>query len=154
MAKQSCQKGTMRDTRNRICREGIIRESAEGRVKVHVTVQSACAACHAKGVCSLFETDGKVIEAIADEPLSPGEKVTVSVEERMAWRAILFAFILPMLLFGAILFFSLYFGEFAEPIGGLLALVSVGFYFIILHIIGKRLFRSITFHAKRISTNE
>ncbi len=143
----------MSNNRRDICREGIVQSCANGRVRILVTVQSACAGCHAKGVCSSFEMADKEIEACVEEPFSPGEHVFVSVNEKTAWQAVLFAFVLPMILFGLVLF-GLLQKDFSEPVAGVSAIGVVGCYFLFLRIAGKTLFRTVTFQVRKISTNE
>ncbi len=143
----------MSDSHSDICREGIVKEYADGRVRVLITVQSACAACHAKGICSSFEMAEKEFEAIADEPLAPGDRVKVSVAGGVAWRAVFFAFVLPMVVFGAILFAFFFMGS-HESVAAIAALGAVGGYFLFLRLAGRSLFRSIEFHASKIPTSE
>ncbi len=143
----------MSNSPNTICREGIVTAVSGNEVEIRITVQSACAGCHAKGVCASFETAEKTVRARTDEPLAPGDRVTVMVEDRMAWRAVLFAFVLPMLVFGVVVFALLH-RDVAEPVAGIAALAAVGAYFILLHFAGKRLFRTLVFHAKKIPTSE
>lgn len=143
----------MSDRNSDICREGVVQEYADGRVRVLITVQSACASCHAKGACTALDMSEKVIDARADGPLSPGDRVTVSVAGRYGWTAVLYAFVLPMVALGAV-FFGIFSAGASETVAGLVSLGAVIVYFAILRLLRDRLFGAIEFHAQRIINSQ
>ncbi|MGN0187631.1 MAG: SoxR reducing system RseC family protein [Paludibacteraceae bacterium] len=76
------------------------------RVYVRITQQSACAACHAKGLCTASESVDKIIEADAatNTALAVGDSVTVTGKASLGFKAVGLAFIAPFCLLLAVLF--------------------------------------------------
>jgi len=140
----------MSDTHSDICREGIVKGYADGRVRVLITVQSACASCHAKGACTSLDMSEKVIDARADGPFEIGEKVKVAVAGRYGWTAVLYAFVLPMVILFTLFFTCLSTGS-GETQAALSGLAGIAIYFLLIRIFRDRLFGRMEFHVERIT---
>ena len=69
-------------------------------VTVEITSKSACAACHLKDGCSIFECKHRFLEIYTPTPelYQSGQTVTVTIDENRGWIAVFFAYILPLLL--------------------------------------------------------
>lgn len=143
----------MSDKNTDICREGVVKEYADGRVRVLITVQSACASCHAKGACTSLDMSEKIVDARADERFEVGEPVRVAVAGRYGWTAVLFAFVLPMIILFGLFFTCLSTGS-GETQAALSGLAGIVVYFLLIRFFRDRLFSRIEFHVERIVNNQ
>ncbi len=114
-----------------ITHSGIITRHETGTIYVSILAQSACGACHAKGVCGMSEMQEKVVE-INDAGLSElavGTPVTVAMKRTTGLKAVLYGYFLPFLLLMTTLFVAMgYFDN--EGKAGLLALaILLPYYF-------------------------
>jgi len=117
---------------------------------VEIVQTSACSACKAKSMCMSAESRQKQMDAVMAEPLQPGDEVEVMVRERLAWKAILLAYILPfvaMLMVIVVLDFTT---GWSEAVVGTLSLCAVAIYYIGLSFFKHRLQTQFTFTARKI----
>ena len=107
-------------------------------ISVEIVNKSACAACHAKGVCGASDEAVKVVEVAQDittltEDYQVGETVNVVMSSAMGTQAIWLAYVVPLLvLMLSILVFSLCgAGEVLMGLGslGAVALYYLGVFF-------------------------
>ncbi|MGM9741709.1 MAG: SoxR reducing system RseC family protein [Candidatus Cryptobacteroides sp.] len=103
-------------------------------VSVEIVSQSACSACHAAGLCSMSEAVSKVVEVKVAEPstFSPGETVDVLLAPSMGLRAVLAAYVVPLLILVALCIGLSYTGL-GELYAGLSGLGGVALYYLILY---------------------
>ena len=83
--------------------EGIVLSTNGELAHVEIVQTSACAACKAKSMCMSSESQQKYIDAVMLEPMKTGDRVEVEVRERLAWKAILLAYILPFVVMMAVI---------------------------------------------------
>jgi len=109
---------------------------------------SACASCNVRMACATSEMQKKIITATADGELSVGDSVVVYGEQSIGAKAVLMAFVIPLILMIAALFgFSLIISS--EGLAALCALsVLIPYY---LFLAGKResIARQLRFSARR-----
>jgi sigma-E factor negative regulatory protein RseC len=87
------------ENKGEIFHEGIIKSIEEEKIVVAIISQSACASCHANGVCSASDLKEKDIEiTIWEGVFSQGEKIAIIANESQGFRALFFAYILPLIL--------------------------------------------------------
>lgn len=111
--------------------EGIVEQTYNDHVTVRILSQSACAACHAKGVCTAADMQEKTIDASSDQSFSPGDRVTLIGESRLGLRAAWWAYIFPLILLLGTLFITYAITQ-NENLAGLLSLgILVPYYLII-----------------------
>ncbi len=137
----------------KVTHEGIVKR-VEGRtVFVHIQAQSACAKCHARSVCGASDKADKVIEAVSEEDLQPGDRVVVEIEPRMGWLAVLYSFVIPFLILATVLFSVVYFTG-SEPLGAGLGLVSLVPYYFVLFLLRKKMAKQFNFTATKINSDK
>ena len=80
-----------------VVHEGIIQKIEGQQITVKMVVDSACAACHAKGICGAADSQDKVVVAknVNDESFSVGERVQVELRQTLAFQAVLIGYLLP-----------------------------------------------------------
>lgn len=127
---------------NKISHEGIITKIEDSNIEVKILSRSACASCNIKGACNMSEMQEKIITIPApkDKNLSIGQEVKISMGLGQANRAVIFAYVIPLIILVAMIFIlsTLKIEE------GLNALISIGTlipYYMILFLFRNRLKR-------------
>lgn len=88
-----------------ITHEGIVVKMEGSRVSVLIVQHSACSGCHARGACTAADQKEKVIVAESGGTMfNVGERVMLVGNNSMAWSALAYAFIVPLVLCMAVLF--------------------------------------------------
>lgn len=129
--------------------KGIVKEVFNKKIVVTLTSFSACAHCHSKSACSLYEGETKEIEATAsDQHLEPGDKVTIQMKKNLGIHATLLAYILPLLIImlALIVFTSV---GLNDLLTGIFSLLSVAPYFILLYFRRKTLRKTFSFSLRK-----
>lgn len=102
------------------------------RVAVRIEQKAACSACKAKSMCTASETMIKEVEAMSFEPLQVGDRVEVTVEKRLGWKAVLLAFVIPFCLLLLLVWLLPHWIE-SEVVVGTASILSLLPYYLILH---------------------
>lgn len=131
--------------------DGII-EHIEGDVAhVKISSESACAACHAKGVCGAADQQDKYLDIeVSGTEYREGEAVKVLVARHLGFRAVALGYVYPFLILMAVLV-ALTVAGIGELRAGLFALLSLPPYYLILYLVRKRLGKSFTFSIQKTS---
>jgi len=130
--------------------DGIVVGMNGHHVRVKIVSQSACAGCHARGVCTAADMQEKIIEAVpvSAEPLQKGDTVTVIMEEKMGWLAVFYGFFLPFIVMIVVLFVSYALGgsDLAAAFAGIGSLVP---YYLLLYVFRKKIEKDFIFKAEK-----
>ena len=130
----------------RIEHRGVVESVATGVVMVRTERKTACAECHAKGLCG--EQGGERVIKVATAEASafePGDKVIVALENTtMAFSAILWAYIFPLCILLAVLFSAHALG-FSDGVAALASLGATAIYYVVLYIMRRYFDRKIKF---------
>ena len=125
---------------------GIIKKIDERFFYVSIVAQSACAACHSKGVCNVSEMNEEVVEVPRTDGMNytVGERVQVVMRKALGTKAVILGYIFPFLLVLLTLVIALgVTGN--EALSGLLALGILVPYYLVLNAARKRLRRTFVF---------
>ena len=118
---------------------------------VEIVQTSACSACKAKSMCMSSESRQiSNMRCLMLEPLQVGDHVEVEVRERLAWRAILLAYILPFIVMIAVIAILDFATDWSEAMVGTLSLCGIALYYLILNGFKHRLQRQFTFTARKV----
>jgi sigma-E factor negative regulatory protein RseC len=90
------------------------------------------------------------MDAVMSEPLKAGDQVEVEVRERLAWKAVLLAYILPFVVMMAVIAVLDFTTEWSEAVIGTLSLCGIALYYIGLGVFKHRLQKQFTFTARKI----
>ena len=129
---------------------GVVLSVADKTAHVEIVQTSACSACKAKSMCMSAESQQKQMDVIMLEPLKVGDQVEVEVRERLAWKAILLAYILPFLVMMAVIVALDFLTDWSEAVVGTLSLCAIALYYIGLSVFKHRLQTQFTFTARKI----
>jgi sigma-E factor negative regulatory protein RseC len=139
------------ENKGEIFHEGIIKSIEAGKIVVGIISQSACASCHANGVCSASDLKEKNIEITTWEGVfSPGEKIAIIANESQGFRALFFAYMLPLIL----LLSSLVIFTNIQDNEGLAALISLCLlipYYLGLYFFRDKLKETLNFTIRKLS---
>jgi sigma-E factor negative regulatory protein RseC len=133
---------------DKITHEGIVLKApGDGTADVEIVTGSACSGCHAKSACSLGDSDVRVINVRSDEKLSPGDKVTVVMEQSQGFRALAIGYLVPFLVLIAV-FTVLTVAGAGELSSALLSFASLAVYYFIVWLLRGRIEKKFEFKIK------
>ena len=116
-------------------------------VAVRMTVNSACSACHAKGVCGASEQTDKIVEVeTADASMyQVGDSVEVALLQRdMGSKSVILAYVVPFFVLTLALVGALLLGA-SEGVAVLSALVGVALWYGVLYLVRDKVKNRIKF---------
>ncbi len=137
----------------KIKHEGVVVDFKEEYALVKIMVLSACASCHAKGVCSAADMAEKIVETVPLDKVEKGDKVIVEMEEKLGFKAVIISFLVPFVILMITVFSVSYFtgSETAAAFSGLGVLVP---YYIVIYLLKNHLRRSFIFNCRKINISE
>ena len=142
----------------------IIALNEDGIALVRIVQTSACAACKAKAMCASAESAEKemTVVLLGDEQWAVGNEVEVMVQQKMGWKAVVLAYLLPFFVMLAVMFVGnglLAMGDGAtgllgdeakrEAVLGTIALCAMALYYIVLGLFKSKLQKEFSFTAKK-----
>lgn len=130
--------------------EGIVTRVDGQTAHITIAQASACQACKAQSMCMSTDSKEKEMDALMLEPMNVGDRVEVMVHQRLAWRAVLLAYMLPFAIMMIVMLILLHATSLSESIVGAVSLSSIALYYILLGLFNKRLRRHFTFTARKI----
>ena len=130
--------------------EGIVLRIDGEKAHVQIVQTSACSACKAKSMCMSAESQSKEMDVLMLDPMEVGDKVEVQVRERLAWKAILLAYILPFFVMMAIIAILDLATDWSEAVVGTLSLCGIALYYIGLNMFKHRLQTQFSFTARKL----
>ena len=142
----------------------IIALNEDGTALVRIVQTSACAACKAKAMCASAESAEKemTVVLLGDEQWAVGNEVEVMVQQKMGWKAVMLAYLLPFFVMLAVMFLGnglLAMGDGAigllgdeakrEAVLGTVALCAMALYYLVLGMFKDKLQKEFSFTAKK-----
>ena len=134
-----------------LCQEGRVVAIKDHHLQVKILSASACSQCHAKGFCTSLDRTEKIIDAIpasAPGSLKIGDKVTLLMEEKWGWLAVIYGFFLPFIIMITILFVTYALGS-SETNAALYGMGSIVPYYLLLYGFRGRIARDLVFKAEK-----
>ena len=142
----------------------IIALNGDGTARVRIVQTSACAACKAKAMCASAESAEKemTVVLLGDEQWAVGNEVEVMVQQKMGWKAVVLAYLLPFFVMLAVMFIGnglLAIGDGAtgllgdeakrEAVLGTVALCAMALYYLVLGLFKDKLQKEFSFTARK-----
>ena len=142
----------------------IIALNEDGTALVRIVQTSACAACKAKAMCASAESAEKemTVVLLGDEQWVVGNEVEVMVQQKMGWKAVMLAYLLPFFVMLAVMFIGnglLAMGDGAigllgdeakrEAVLGTVALCAMALYYLVLGMFKDKLQKEFSFTARK-----
>ena len=116
-----------------------------------MTVEEACAGCRAKEICGVGTGERRVV-AVHDsmaQYYEVGEQVSISIEEIMGVKAVIYTYIIPFFIMITLLL-GLKAAEASDLVAGGSALLAAGLYYVVLWFFRSRLEKEIVFKIKKL----
>lgn len=125
---------------NRVSHEGIITKIGEDTVEVKILSKSACVSCNIKSACNMSEMQEKIISIPLpkDKNLSIGQEVKISMGLNQANKAVVYAYVIPLIILVAMIFILNAF-KIEEGINALISIGSLIPYYAILYLFRNRI---------------
>lgn len=122
-----------------VSHKGVVVAVDGRRLKVQIESVSACAACHAKGMCTLSDKEEKLIDIEMPNGMEKkvGDVVTVVVTQQRGMQAVVLAYILPAIV--VILSLVGLLKIVSEQVAIILSLLSLAVYYILLYLFRNRI---------------
>ena len=142
----------------------IIALNEDGTALVRIVQTSACAACKAKSMCASAESAEKemTVVLLGDGQWAIGDSVEVMVQQKMGWKAVVLAYLLPFFVMLAVMFIGnglLAMGDGAtgllgdeakrEAVLGTVALCAMALYYLVLGMFKDKLQKEFSFTARK-----
>ena len=142
----------------------IIALNENGTALVRIVQTSACAACKAKAMCASAESAEKemTVMLLGDGQWAVGDSVEVMVQQKMGWKAVMLAYLLPFFVMLAVMFIGnglLAMGDGAtgllgdeakrEAVLGTVALCAMAVYYLVLGLFKDKLQKEFSFTARK-----
>ena len=138
----------------------IIALNEDGTALVRIVQTSACAACKAKAMCASAESAEKemTVVLLGDEAMRRegerqgfvvGDTVEVMVQQKMGWKAVVLAYLLPFFVMLAVMLIGNVIWAVREEILGTVALCAMALYYLILGMFKDKLQKEFSFTARK-----
>ena len=133
----------------------IIALNEDGTALVRIVQTSACAACKAKAICASAESAEKEMTVVLldDEQWAVGNEVEVMVQQKMGWKAVMLAYLLPFFVMLVVVAVGSGIGnrisEIGEEVIGPVALCAMAMYYLVLGLFKDKLQKEFSFTAKK-----
>ena len=139
----------MRRKKDSIAHDGIIVEITPDFTTVEILSSSACASCHAKGLCGMSEEEKKLIMVPTDPytVYSEGQQVKVMTKKSMGLKAVWISYVIPLLIL-LILILSLSSVIGNEAYVGLVAIAGVALYYFVSWLLRNKLESEFVFYIE------
>ena len=119
-------------------------------ITVEIVAESACATCHAAGLCGTADATHKAITVPATVgPWEVGQEVRVQLKRSMGFKAVWLAYAIPLLVLLAVLLGLNALGV-PELESGLAAIGATALYYLVLWLFRDRLKNEYSFYIKEL----
>ncbi len=137
------------ESRATVAHEGIVEKISGTQVRVRFVALSACSDCHAKGVCSISNSEEKFVDVTNTLPgLSAGDHVEVLLKQSQGFKAVWYGYGLPLVILLAVIF-VLQGITGREGLSALIGLGSLIPYYLVVFLFRKRITQSIEFKLRK-----
>lgn len=136
---------------NTIHHTGVIERIDQDKVYVKIIQQSACAGCHAKSMCNASDRKDRIIEIEGlYDSFHVNEEVELQGRTSLGYLAVLYAFVLPLLLLFAVIILCLEMNR-SEAVSALAGLAVLPVYYSVLYFFRDKLKKKFVFAMKKLN---
>lgn len=126
--------------------QALVRSVSRNSAQVEILVRSACSACHAKMMCNASDESRRIIDVVLgpDDHVEVGQSVNVYGSKSWGIKAVLLAYVVPVVLILAVLIVSKAL-DIPDNVAGLSAIGIQVPYFFLLYLLRNQMGRQIVF---------
>jgi sigma-E factor negative regulatory protein RseC len=130
--------------------QGIIEQINGNHITVKILQQSACSNCHAKRACIAADSKEKRIDIFdQSNQFSVNETVIIEGKESIGYKAILWAFVIPLIIVVIVLILTALVWELSELSSVLSAIVALIPYYALLYLLRDKIAKILVFSIKK-----
>lgn len=132
-----------------IVHSGRIVEISPEFTSVEIVSESACSACHAKGLCGVSESRTKVVQLPTRgwDDYKVGDEVQLVLKSSMGHRAVWLAYVIPLFILLAVMLGLLEAGV-RDIVSAGVAVAAIAVYYFVLWLCRKKLQKEYIFNIK------
>ena len=111
--------------------KGVVIKKQQDKIIVKIEQKSTCSSCRARGACTSLDKKDKEIEIKTQDTqnYNIGDEVIITITTKLGMKAVLIAFVLPLILLVIALFLSIKLFSLAQSISALVSLLVVAAYY-------------------------
>ena len=130
--------------------EGIIEKISGNKITVRISKQSACSTCHAKGACMAADSKEKRVD-ITDYSgrFTENERVIVEGKESIGYKAVFWAFGLPLVILIVMLVLTTTVCHFSETEAAISSMIALTPYYFMLYLLRNKMANSFKFSINK-----
>ncbi len=133
-----------------ITHKGVIEQINGEKITVRILQESACSSCHAKGACMATDSKEKLVELTDySGAYTLHEQVVIEGKESIGYKAVLWAFLLPLIILIAMLVLTTTYWHFSETEAALSALLALAPYYLLLYLLRNHMAHTFQFSIKK-----
>ncbi len=130
--------------------EGIVERINGNHITVRILQQSACSACHAKGACMASDSKEKLVDVNDfSGQFRLHERVIIQGKESMGYKAVLWAFVLPLIILISMIILTTSMWHFGESQAAIASILALAPYYLILFLLRNKMANSFQFTIKK-----
>ncbi|MDD2595167.1 MAG: SoxR reducing system RseC family protein [Bacteroidales bacterium] len=138
-----------------IAHEGKIIDISPDYISVEILNKSACASCHAKGVCAASDESIRIIEvpysiSTLVEQFEVGETVNILLKSSLGLKAVWISYVIPLAILLTLLLVLSVLG-YSEIVMGLGSIIGVAVYYFIVFLFRNKISKVFTFVIEKIN---
>jgi sigma-E factor negative regulatory protein RseC len=135
--------------------QGIIEKINGNHITVKILQQTACSNCHAKRACMAADSKEKRIDIFCQsDQFIVNETVIIEGKESIGYKAILWAFVIPLIIVVSGLILTAVVWKLNELISAVSAFLILIPYYTLLYILRDKIAKQLVFHVRKLSVNE
>ena len=132
--------------------EGFIDSINGNQFTIRITQNSACSECHAKGACMAADTKEKMVEVVDDSGMFKlNERVMLLGKTSIGYKAILWAFLIPLILMISVVVVATSFWNISELQAALMSLLTLVPYYGFLYMARSKMGEKLAFTIKKLN---
>lgn len=144
-------KRKMENSKSVIKHSGVVSKVTGDTIEVEIISKSACASCHAKGVCGASDSESKTITINREDDgyFKIGDSVNVSIKYTMGMKAVVIAYVLPLFII-LVLLLTLSVVLHSELYVAAITIGALALYFFVLSLAKRRLGNKFIFSVEKV----
>ncbi|HKM45022.1 MAG TPA: SoxR reducing system RseC family protein [Dysgonamonadaceae bacterium] len=132
--------------------EGTIRKIDGNQLTILISQNSACSECHAKGACMAADTKEKMVDVVDDTGMYRlNERVMLLGKTSIGYKAILWAFVIPLILMIGVIVASTSIWDIGELQAAFMSIIVLAPYYAFLYMVRAKMGERLAFTIKKLN---
>lgn len=132
--------------------EGTIRKIDGNQLTILISQNSACSECHAKGACMAADTKEKMVDVVDDTGMYRlNERVMLLGKTSIGYKAILWAFVIPLILMIGVIVASTSIWDIGELQAAFMSIFVLAPYYAFLYMVRAKMGERLAFTIKKLN---